>query len=84
MAEVAEQRQWQYHYYSLVVWLGMKLYFTVVGQAQGGGGHLLVPTHVHSGRLYSAASPGNQAAHTPVIPLSHIILTLSQPVLTIT
>ena len=33
MAHVTELQQWRHHYYSLVVWWGMKLSFNVVGQA---------------------------------------------------
>ena len=39
---------WRHHYYSLVVWWGMKLCFTVVGQASPvGDGYQLVTVHTH-------------------------------------
>ena len=64
----------------------MKLCFSVVGQAQWGGG---IPTcdSAHSWWLYSAASLEHQSTSTspwPTIPLSLIILTLSQSVLAAT
>ena len=37
MVQVSELWHWQYHYYSLADWWGMKLCLTVVGQAQWGG-----------------------------------------------
>ena len=54
MAQVAELCQWQHHYHSLVVWLGMKLCFTIEGKAQWGDGYQLVSAC--SWWLYSAAS----------------------------
>ena len=64
-AEVTELRQWRYHYYSLVVRWGMKLFFTVMSQTQSGV-ERLVPTcdSAHSLWLYSPATLGHQAAGT--------------------
>ena len=47
VAQVAELRQWRHHYYSLVVWGGMKLCFTVVGCAQWEEGYQLVTVDTH-------------------------------------
>ena len=75
MAQVAELRQWRHHHYSLVVRQGMKLCFTVVGQAQLFVVYILATSKVtaewvptcdseHSWWFYSAASLGHQTVST--------------------
>ena len=47
MVQVAEMRQWRHNYYSLVVQRGMKLCFTVFGQAWRSEGYWLVTVCNH-------------------------------------
>ena len=56
----------------------MKVYFTVLGQAQWG--YQLVTVHTHGDFIVPAHWKTRPLAPWPAIPLSHIILTLSKPV----
>ena len=71
------RRPWRHHCYWVVVQWGMKLCFTLVGQAWGGEGdrHRYVTVHTHGDFIVLLHWYTRPAA----IPLNHIILTLSQP-----
>ena len=81
MVQVTELWQWWHHCYLLVIWWGMKLYFTVVGQAMWGDEYQLVTECTHGDFIVLPYWYTRPLTPWPTIPLSRIILRLSQPVL---
>ena len=65
------------------VGVGVKLYFTVGGQAQWGGGYRLVTVYTHGVFIVLLHWDIRPPTSWHAIPLSHIILTLSKLVLSL-
>ena len=81
MPQVAELRQWWHHYLPLTS--GLVKYEAVLhncGRNPGGDGYRLVTVRTHDDFIVLPHWNTRLPAWWPAIPLSHIILTLNQPV----